>query len=85
MGSFGFNEWIVIVIIILILVRPHDLPNIFYQFGQLYGKVLRMYYAIIDEFNVIYESTHKIKDDIKLPPNSVSQAQAEQNQKNLLE
>ena len=49
MFGLGFSEWLLIFMVVVIVVKPHDYPNLLRKCGQLYGKLTRMYYAIIDE------------------------------------
>jgi Sec-independent protein translocase protein TatA len=61
MGDFGFNEGILILILIVMLIRPKDLPRFFYTLGKWYREGRRLYYSIYDELISIYE----LKSDSK--------------------
>lgn len=71
MGDFGLNEGVLILILIVMLIRPKDLPRFFYTLGSWYREGRRLYYSIYDEWISIYESespsrpTHSQKQPVK--------------------
>tara|TARA_B100001113_G_C21081326_1_gene610078 strand:+ start:994 stop:1233 length:240 start_codon:yes stop_codon:yes gene_type:complete len=79
MSDFGINEWIIVISLFLILIRPKDFPRFFYQLGQWYQKLIRIYYTINDEFISIHETSIRHENKIKSPPNTISQPKTEQN------
>ncbi len=51
MFGLGFSEIVLVVVIMFLITKPEDLPQIFRQIGRIYGMVQRMYYAFLDEIN----------------------------------
>jgi len=47
MFGIGFSELLVILCIVMLLVRPKDLPKVFRTLGKLVGKVKGLYDEII--------------------------------------
>ena len=47
MFGIGFGEVVVIFIILIIFIRPKDLPNFLRSAGRLYGKARKMYNEVI--------------------------------------
>jgi sec-independent protein translocase protein TatB len=62
MFDFGFFEGVVIVVLLLIVVKPEDLPKLFRKIGNAYGKCQRLYYRFrneLDEFASFDEDIKK--------------------------
>ena len=53
MFGLGFLEIIVIIIIMILVNKPEDLPQLLRKFGKVYGQLQRVYYTVIDEVNNI--------------------------------
>lgn len=51
MFGIGGLEMVLVGLVLLIVVRPEDLPKVFRQLGQWYGEARRIYYAVLDEIN----------------------------------
>ena len=51
MFGIGGFELILIFIVLVVVVRPEDLPNVLRKLGEWYGQLQRMYYALLDEIN----------------------------------
>jgi Sec-independent protein translocase protein TatA len=49
MFGVGGTEILVIGFVIILLIRPEDMPAMMRKLGSLYGQIQRAYYAIIDE------------------------------------
>jgi Sec-independent protein translocase protein TatA len=50
---FGFSstELLVIVLLLVIVIKPEDIPAFFNLLGRWYHKWLRIYYSFLDEIN----------------------------------
>ena len=48
---FGTNgsEFLLIILLAIIFIKPEDLPSIIRQAGHWYGRIVRVYYAVLDE------------------------------------
>ena len=53
MFGLGFLEIVVIIIIMILVNKPEDLPKLLRKIGQIYGQLQRFYYTIVDEINNI--------------------------------
>jgi Sec-independent protein translocase protein TatA len=51
MFGIGGLELVLIFVVLLIIVRPEDLPGVLRKLGEWYGQMQRVYYAILDELN----------------------------------
>jgi Tat protein translocase TatB subunit len=51
MFGIGGLELVLIFVVLLVVVRPEDLPMVLRKLGEWYGQLQRMYYAILDEIN----------------------------------
>ncbi len=51
MFGLSGNELFVILLIIILVVKPEDLPALIRQIGKIYGQIMRIYYSILDEIN----------------------------------
>ena len=61
MFGLGFWEIIVVFLVILVVVKPEDLPKLAHKIGEGYHKMTRYYYALIDELNALYPDSWKNK------------------------
>ena len=81
MFGISFSNVIIILLVIIIFIRPNDLPKFLREAGKFYGKAKKMYNEIIqvkdhimkeiDEAAAIDESAqHESKEDPRLtvPP-----------------
>ena len=55
MFGIGFGEIVVIFVILIIFIRPDDLPKFLRTAGKLYGKVKKMYNEIMKVKDKIIE------------------------------
>lgn len=53
MFGLGFLEIVVILIVMIVVNKPEDLPKLLRRIGQVYGQLQRFYYVIVDEINNI--------------------------------
>ena len=71
MFGLGLAEIGIILLAIIIFVRPEDAPKIIKTCGQLYRKGYRLYYAFLDELQLIMDwddrQTYKYIPDNGLP------------------
>ena len=44
MFDFGFFECVIIVFLMLIIIKPEDLPKVFRSIGKTYSNCQRVYY-----------------------------------------
>ena len=80
MFGIGFSEILVIVVVLLIFVRPEDLPKFIRKAGHLYGKAKKMYNEImqikdkilqeIDEAASLEEKTSAEEEKNKTTPDA---------------
>ncbi len=49
MFGIGGSEFLLIIFLAIIFIKPEDLPSIIRQAGHWYGRIIRVYYAILDE------------------------------------
>lgn len=61
MFGIGTPEFLLIGLIAFMLIKPEDLPGMIRKAGELYGKVLRMYHAFLDEM-AAFEDSLKDRD-----------------------
>lgn len=47
MFGIGFNELLVIFVVVLIFIRPQDLPKIFRALGKWYAKLKALYQELV--------------------------------------
>jgi len=48
MFGIGISEVILIFLVIVVLIRPNDLPKFLRSAGRFYGKARKMYKEIVD-------------------------------------
>lgn len=58
MFGFGASEIVVIVIVLIVLVKPQDLPGISRKVGKIYG-------TIVKQLNVIKRTFKNFEDEIE--------------------
>jgi Sec-independent protein translocase protein TatA len=51
MFGIGGLELVLIFVVLVVVVRPEDLPAVLRKLGEWYGELQRVYYAILDELN----------------------------------
>ncbi|GHU64754.1 hypothetical protein FACS189447_02290 [Spirochaetia bacterium] len=51
MFGIGFSEIIVVLLLIIVFVRPDDLPKFLRTLGRLYGKAKRAYNELVSVKN----------------------------------
>lgn len=49
MFSLGFYEWIVILVIIVIFVKPSDYPLLFRKIGKFFHKCDRLWKTLLNQ------------------------------------
>ena len=59
MFGIGFGEILIVLIVIIIFVRPDDLPKFLYSAGRFYGKVKKMYKEIMEVKDSIIDEVDK--------------------------
>jgi Sec-independent protein translocase protein TatA len=62
MFGISLPEVVLILIIIIIFVRPEDLPKFLRSAGRLYGKAKRMYKEVIGVTNQVVKEINSIAD-----------------------
>ena len=65
MFGLGFSEWVVIGIVIIIFVKPEDIPTLFRTIGKYYQKYLKFYHRMMNELTEVNDSFIK-SDDKKI-------------------
>lgn len=70
MFGIGFSELAIIAIVLIIVVRPEDLPSFFRKLGRLYVQVKKAYKEVADvkdEFLREMDVTAAVQDSAKAP------------------
>jgi len=49
MFGIGFSEIVLVGVVVLLFVKPRDLPHLLRKMGDWYGRWRRVYYAVYDE------------------------------------
>lgn len=62
MFGIGWNELLVIFVVVIVFVRPKDLPKLFRQIGKLYGKLKSAYAELVSTKDQIIKN---IEDEVK--------------------
>ncbi|MDC7227627.1 MAG: hypothetical protein PQJ61_12755 [Spirochaetales bacterium] len=75
MFGFGFSEIITILVVVIVLINPKELPSIVRKIGKMYGKIMRQINhlkKVYDEFEeeVKFASDLKSSGDDKLQINN---------------
>ncbi len=72
-AMFGLGIWelVIIVIVVILFVRPEDMPKFFRKVGKLYGELKRYNDEIMHKFRTIDQQLKKpvsiITEEIKKP------------------
>lgn len=75
MFGFGFSELLIIFLLIIILVKPEELPSLIHQIGKFYGTLKRISMQIRDELESFAPEE---KNDIKRAENTISYEKKEE-------
>ncbi|MGD1822742.1 MAG: Sec-independent protein translocase subunit TatA/TatB [Pleomorphochaeta sp.] len=59
MFGFGISEIFTLIIVIVLLLNPKDLPKIVRKLGKIYGNIMR-------QVNQVKKSYHKFEEDLKI-------------------
>ena len=59
MFGIGFSEIVVILLVMIIFIRPEDLPKTLRSLGRLYGKLKLIYKEIMDSRAEIMKEIEK--------------------------
>tara|TARA_A100001015_G_scaffold265276_1_gene313502 strand:- start:1085 stop:1252 length:168 start_codon:yes stop_codon:yes gene_type:complete len=51
MFSLGFYEWILILFVVIVFVKPKDYPQLFRKIGQLFNKCDRIWKSVLNEID----------------------------------
>lgn len=51
MFGIGLSEIFVVFVVLILFVKPEDLPGMIRKLGELYAQIQRMYYAVLDELD----------------------------------
>jgi len=61
MFDFGFAELIIVVILVILIVPPKDIPRVFQTLGDWYRRLLQIYHGIMNEIQEITDQDIEIK------------------------
>ncbi|RAP37727.1 hypothetical protein DID80_03700 [Candidatus Marinamargulisbacteria bacterium SCGC AAA071-K20] len=61
MFDFGFFEGVLILFLLIIVIKPEDIPKVFHKLGSLYSQCLRVFYQIQNEFEELASINKKEK------------------------
>jgi Sec-independent protein translocase protein TatA len=75
MFGINFSEFLVILCIVVIFVRPKDLPKFFHSIGKIYGQIRETYKHFC---NTKEELLQDLKSEIDLEEMAVNDSQKEQ-------
>ena len=50
MFSIGLPEIAIIFLVLILFIKPEDIPKVFQSLGRWYGKLQRLYIGVTDEF-----------------------------------
>lgn len=65
MFDFGFSEGLLITILLIVIIKPEDLPKVFHNIGKAYGKIQRLYYQFQNEMHeLFYDNENKNNDKL---------------------
>jgi len=56
MFSLGFSEWVMIMVVVLIFVKPQDYPLIFRNIGRFFRKCDTIWKNIVNQFDIYKDS-----------------------------
>ncbi|HET7838230.1 MAG TPA: hypothetical protein VFL04_00625 [Rectinemataceae bacterium] len=71
MMGIGFSELVVILLVVLVFIRPEDLPAFFRKLGRIYAELKKGYdelTAVKDEFIREVEAAAKVEDGQRQEP-----------------
>ena len=57
MFGLSASESLVLIAVLILVIKPKDMPKVFQTLGRLYGKAIRIYHVFLDEFNKLSEVT----------------------------
>jgi Sec-independent protein translocase protein TatA len=90
MFGIGWSEFLVIVCIVIIFIRPKDLPAILQKVGKAYGQVKRAYREIVsvkdqfvNEMNAAAAESTPVKGNSSEPHDSESPNSQSSNEQDL--
>ena len=72
MFGFGLTEIITIVIIVLVLINPKDLPRIVRKLGTIYGKIMRQINILRKTYSDFEKEVDTVVKDIEIKESKVS-------------
>ena len=72
MFGIGFGEILLVLVILIIFIRPSDLPRFLRKAGILYGKAKRLYKEIMEVKDGIIKEMDKAASDESASDESVS-------------
>ena len=72
MFGIGFAEVIVIFLVMIIFIRPEDLPKTLRSMGRIYGKFKLMYKEVMDTKDQIIREIDKAANLDEPPPKTTS-------------
>ncbi len=67
MFNFGASEFILVIIALIIIIPPKELPKLFQQAGYWYKRGQLLYHKFMNE---IQDVTDKATEDLPPPPNT---------------
>ena len=53
MFDIGFGEILLVLFLIIVFIKPEDLPGLIRKLGHFYGQVMRIYYTVLDEIQEV--------------------------------
>ncbi len=56
MFGVGLSEIFLVFLVLILFVKPEDLPGMIRKIGEFYAQIQRMYYAVLDELDQFGES-----------------------------
>jgi sec-independent protein translocase protein TatB len=76
MFGIGFMECIILVIVIILVVKPEDLPKLAYKVGRFYNQCRQIYYNVSNEIHAVIPTEYfdaESKTPSKSPLNVIKQ------------
>ncbi len=77
MMGIGFSELVVIVLVVLVFIKPEDLPAFFRKLGKIYAELKKGYdelTAVKDDFIREVEAAARIEEEAPAPAEAGTQA-----------
>ena len=68
MFGIGFAEVVVILLVMIIFIRPEDLPKTLRTMGRFYGKFKSMYKEVVDTKDQIMREIDEVTSFDETPP-----------------